>query len=203
MSDGNVKHIERIATEAPVWQRFFMIAPLAVIGTLEGEGYDLAPKHMVTPMGFDNYFGFVCSPEHGTYKNIQEGGGFSVSFPKPDQTLIAALSASPRQEALCKSDQVLRFLPTVRLPETDIPFLSGSYLMLDCEHFRTLDGFGRNSLITGRIRNAYVDRDYLRMSERDEQQMLREHPLLAYVAEGRFARVAETYSFPFPKGFKR
>ena len=41
-------------TAEPVWKRFFMIAPLAVVGTREADGYDLAPKHMLTPMGFDN-----------------------------------------------------------------------------------------------------------------------------------------------------
>ena len=82
-------------------------------------------------------------------------------------------------------------------------FLEQSYLMLECKHFRTIDGFGGNSLITGTILHAYVHPDYLRVSEQDEQQLLHEHPLLAYVAEGRFSRVAETYHFPFPKGFNR
>lgn len=203
MQDWDAQRVEEIDTGIPVWQRFFMVAPLAVIGTIEGDAYDLAPKHMVTPMGFDNYLGFVCAPDHGTYVNIRREGRFTVSFPKPDQTLITALSASPRQDEISKSQQVLDYLPTQMPPGTDIPFLAGSYLMLQCEHFRTIDGFGRNSLITGRILKAYVDKEYLRVSEKDEQQMLQEHPLLAYIAEGRFARVGNTLSFPFPKGFTR
>ena len=190
-------------TSVPVWKRFFMIAPLAVVGTREGAGYDLAPKHMITPMGFDNYFGFVCTPTHGTYQNIAAHGEFTVSFPRPDQTLIASLSASPRSAGISKADQVLGSLPTCRATEVDALFLEQSYLMFECKHYKTIDGFGRNSLITGTILHAFVDPDYLRVSEQDEQQQLHENPLLAYVAEGRFARVADTYHFPFPKGFKR
>ena len=190
-------------TSQPVWKRFFMIAPLAVVGTREAGGYDLAPKHMITPMGFDNYFGFVCTPAHGTYQNIQEHGEFTVSFPKPEQTLITSLSAAPRQAEISKTHQVIDALPTCRATEVDALFLQQSYLMFECKHFRTIDGFGLNSLITGEIIHAYVDPDYLRVSEQDEQQQLHENPLLAYVAEGRFARVADTWHFPFPKGFKR
>lgn len=190
-------------TSQPVWKRIFMVAPLVVIGTREGNGYDMAPKHMITPMGFDNYFGFVCTPTHGTYQNIVQYGEFTVSFPKPDQTLITSLSASPRQTGISKADQIIESLPTCKATEVDALFMEQSYLMFECRHFKTIDGFGRNSLITGSILHAFADPDYLRVSEQDEQQMLYEHPLLAYVAEGRFARVAETYHFPFPKGFKR
>jgi flavin reductase (DIM6/NTAB) family NADH-FMN oxidoreductase RutF len=190
-------------TDRPIWSRFFMIAPLAVVGTREEEGYDLAPKHMVTPMGFDNYIGFVCTPDHGTYHNIKAHGEFTVSFPRADQTLVTSLTASPRRPGASKSEEVIGALPTCRAAEVDSLFLEQSYLMLECRHFKTIDGFGSNSLITGTILHAYVHPDYLRVSEQDEQQQLREHPLLAYVAEGRFARVADTYQFPFPKGFKR
>ena len=194
---------ETLNTERPIWSRFFMVAPLAVIGTREGKGYDLAPKHMLSPMGFGNYFGFVCTPRHATYGNVQREGVFTVSFPLPDQTLITALSSLPRKKGITKGEQILDFLPTCKATEINALFLTDSYLLMECDHYKTVDGFGPNSLITGSIRKAFVHKDYLRISERDEQQMLRDHPLLAYVAEGRFARIAETFTFPFPKGFKR
>lgn len=190
-------------TDQPIWSHFFMIAPLAVVGTREEEGYDLAPKHMITPMGFENYIGFVCTPDHGTYHNIKSRGEFTMSFPMPDQTLITSLAAAPRQSGISKAAQIIDVLPTHRAKEVDALFLEQAYLKLECKHFKTIDGFGINSLITGTILHAYVHPDYLRVSEQDEQSMLKEHPLLAYVAEGRFGRVAETYHFPFPKGFKR
>jgi len=49
-----------VDTSVPVWDQFFTVAPLVLIGTIDKDGsLDLAPKHMVTPMGWQNYFGFV------------------------------------------------------------------------------------------------------------------------------------------------
>lgn len=203
MEKLNEKDFASLDTSRPIWSRFFMVAPLAVIGTREGRQYDLAPKHMVTPMGFGNYIGFVCTPRHSTYGNVMENGQFTVSYPLPDQTLVTGLSASPRGGPLGKSEKVLEYLPTRMATTVDAPFLEDAYLLLECSHFKTIDGFGENSLITGKILKAFVHPDYLRVSEQDEQKMLVDHPILAYVAEGRFARVGETYAFPFPKGFKK
>ncbi len=67
----------------PIWSRFFSVAPLIVVGTREANGnYDLAPKHMAIPLGWSNYFGFVCTPSHRTYQNIQREQAFTVSFPR-------------------------------------------------------------------------------------------------------------------------
>ena len=203
METPDAKTFESLDTTRPIWSRFYMVAPLAVVGTREGDGYDLAPKHMVMPMGFGNYIGFVCTPEHSTYHNIRATGSFTVSFPTPSQTLITSLSASPRHEEIPKSEQIIGYLPTLKATEADALFLADSYLLLECEHFKTVDGFDQNSLITGRIKKAFVNRRYLRLSDQDPQRMLHENPLLAYIAEGRFARVGDTYHFPFPKGFKR
>ncbi|NNJ88598.1 MAG: flavin reductase, partial [Eudoraea sp.] len=63
--------------------------------------------------------------------------------------------------------------------------------------------FDDNSLIAGKIKAAHVHTDYLRISENDEQEQLKTHPLLAYISHGRFAKISETYNFPFPKDFKR
>ncbi|NIQ57054.1 MAG: flavin reductase, partial [Gammaproteobacteria bacterium] len=53
--------------------------PLVLVGTREGEGaYDLAPKHMATPLGWGDYFCFVCTPEHRTYQNATREEEFTV-----------------------------------------------------------------------------------------------------------------------------
>jgi hypothetical protein len=80
----------------PIWGRVFTVAPLVVIGTKEGEEYDLAPKHMVTPLGHDNFFGFVCTPKHATYHNAKKEKAFTVSFVTPKQVVLASLTATPR-----------------------------------------------------------------------------------------------------------
>ena len=81
----------------PVWERFFWVAPLVLVGTREADGsHDLAPKHMALPMGWQNYYGFVCTPRHHTYTNIERDGVFTVSFPRPSQLVLTSLAASPR-----------------------------------------------------------------------------------------------------------
>ncbi len=190
-------------TSKPIWDHLFTIAPLIVVGTREKGGYDLAPKHMATPLGFDNYFGFVCTPRHGTYANVKNTGEFTISFPTPHQITITSLSASPREEGISKSQQIIEALPLVKATSMDAPLVKDAYLYLECELFKIIDGFGENSIITGRIRKAFVNRDYMRLSEQDEQEQLNKNPLLVYVANARFAKVGETFNFPFPKDFKR
>lgn len=203
MGTDKLHNFYTLDTTIPIWERMFMVAPLVVIGTKEGPGYDLAPKHMVTPIGFDNYFGFVCTSKHATYQNIKETREFTVSFPLPNQVVLASMSASPRTDAISKSESIIKVLPTIKGTSVDALCIAESYLVLECELFKIMDGFSENSIITGKIIAAHVDKNYLRDSEIDAQQQLKEHPLLTYIAHGRFAKIKETYNFPFPKNFKR
>jgi hypothetical protein len=50
---------------------------------------------------------------------------------------------------------------------------------------------------------AHVDEGYLRASDRDDNDLIHVSPLLAYLSPGRYARVAESNSFPFPADFMR
>lgn len=189
--------------DQPIWDTIYMVAPLVLIGTKEDNGYDLAPKHMVTPLGYGNYFGFVCTPRHNTYQNIKKTSEFTVSFPTPDQLLMTSLSASPRTGLISKSKGIIEVLPIVKATTMDAPLIEDAYLYLECELLKFIDGFDENSLIAGKIKAAYAHPDYLRLSEIDEQQQINQKPLLAYVSYGRFATITDTYNFPFPKGFKR
>lgn len=185
-----------------IWEHFFTVAPLVLIGTREGEEYNLAPKHMATPLGQGNYFGFVCTPRHATYHNVKAQRGFTVSFPSPGQVLLASLAASVRREGCALPKPVLAGLPTLRGEHVDALFLEDSYLMLECELDRIVDGFGDYSLIAGRIVEARVKEASLRTSDKDEQQMVFDNPMLAFLAYGRFAEIRETLAFPYPKEFK-
>lgn len=188
---------------SPIWDRFFTVAPLVVIGTKEGMDYDLAPKHMATPVGFGNYFGFACTPKHSTYQNIKSHGYFVVSFPLPDQVILASLSASPRCEDQTKFNSIIKELPTIKASSMDALLLADSYLYLECQLFKIIDGFDENSIITGKIKKAFAHNNYLRISDQDEQEQIKNNPLLAYIALGRFAKIEQTFNFPFPKDFKR
>lgn len=187
---------------ARVWERVFTVAPLVVIGTREGDGYDLAPKHMATPLGWEEYYGFVCTPDHGTYGNAREHGAFTVSYPRPDQVVVTSLTATPR-EAENEPTPGLSALPTAPAERVDGVVLRDAHLALECETDRIIDGFGRGSLIVGRIVAARAHPDALRASEVDDEDLIRAWPLLAYLAPGRYARISETRAFPFPAGFQR
>jgi len=188
--------------DQPIWQRVFVVAPLVLIGTREPEGgWDLAPKHMATPLSWERHFGFVCTPRHGTYRNARREGFFTVSFPRPEQIVQASLAAAPRCEDDAKP--ALRALATRPASVVDGDLLEGAYLHLECELDRVVDGFGANSLVAGRIVAAQASEDAVREPDRDDGDLLAESPLLAYLHPGRYARVAESFSFPFHEGFSR
>jgi flavin reductase (DIM6/NTAB) family NADH-FMN oxidoreductase RutF len=191
-----------INVDSPVWSHVFTVAPLVVIGTKEGNHYDLAPKHMVTPLGLRNYFGFVCTPAHETYHNVKREKAFVVSFVRPDQVVLASFAASPRCGTNSSEKSIVGVLPTMRATAVDALFLSDSYFLMECVLERIVDGFGEYSLIAGKVIAAHVHEDYYRFSERDDAQMIQEHPLLAYLADGRFAEIRNTNTFPFPKDFE-
>ena len=188
-------------TSSPVWERFFTVAPLVLIGTTDPDGSpDFAPKHMVTPMGWQNYFGFVCSPTHSTCSNIQRDGQFTVSYPKPGQVLYSSLAASPRQEG---HKPVLDYFTTFPGQQVSAPLIEEAYLYFECRHFKTVDGFGPNCLITGEIVAAYAEPAFLRSNELDDQEIVHDSPLLAYLAPGRFATIDRSNAFPFPAHMKK
>jgi flavin reductase (DIM6/NTAB) family NADH-FMN oxidoreductase RutF len=189
-----------LPTEAPIWTRFFSVAPLVVIGTRDPDGrFNLAPKHMATPLGWENYYGFVCTPAHSTYHNAVERGEFTVSFPRPSDVLLAALSASAREPD--GSKPVVEALPAIQASQVDAPILDGAYLALECSLERVVDGFGDNSLLAGRVVAATVDPVALRDPEEDDHELIHGAPLLVYLHPGRFARVSESFSMPLPVGF--
>jgi hypothetical protein len=84
-----------LSVERPIWDRLFLVAPLVVVGSKEPDGsYDLAPKHMAFPLGWNNYYGFVCSPRHATYRNVRREGRSRSVFP-PADVVTGSLTASP------------------------------------------------------------------------------------------------------------
>jgi flavin reductase (DIM6/NTAB) family NADH-FMN oxidoreductase RutF len=189
-----------IATDRPIWDRFFTVFPLVIVGSKEPDGtYDLAPKHMAMPLGWRNFYGFVCTPRHATYRNVRRERQFTVSFPTPTQVVVSSLAATPR----CEGDRkpITTVLPTRRAGRVDGVVVNDSYLHLECTLDRIVDGFGDNSLIVGEVVAAAADEAYVRLSERDEGEQLLRAPLLAYVSPGRFAEIGRTTRFPFPEGF--
>ena len=199
---GKKQRLIELDVSQPIWERFFWVAPLVLVGTREPDGgHDLAPKHMAIPIGWDNYYGFVCTPRHHTYGNIQRESMFTVSFPRPSQLVLASLAASPR----CGEEQkpALSVLPVFPASAVDGVLLEGGYMFLECELDRIIDGFGVNSLIIGRVVAARVAADAERVHEGGDQALVHNAPILAYLHPGRFSTIAESLTFPFPAGMKK
>jgi flavin reductase (DIM6/NTAB) family NADH-FMN oxidoreductase RutF len=191
-----------LATDQPIWDRFFSVAPLVIVGSKEEGGrFNLAPKHLAMPLGWASYYCFVCTPQHTTYHNIRRHGAFTVSYPRPTEVLLASLAAAPRCADLSKPS--LLILPTFPARQVDGVLVQGCYLFLECTLHRILDGFGPNSLIIGHVVAAAAHEDALRVEERDEGDQIFQFPLLAYLSPGRVAEIRQSLAFPFPKGFSR
>jgi len=179
-----------------------MVAPLVVVGSREGGGgYDLAPKHMAMPLGWDNHYCFACSPLHATHQNVAATGEFTVSFPSPAQIEQISMAAGPRKED--GSKPTLGVLRTFPASAVDGVLVSGAYLWLECVLERVLEGFGDSSLIVGRVVAAAADERSLRSDPEQDDELLQRSPLLAYLSPGRFAGVGETEPFPFRADFSR
>jgi len=178
-----------------------MVAPLVLVATRDADGVDdVAPKHMAIPLGWESFFCFVCSPRHATYTNAASRGCFTVSYPGPEATVMASLTASPREPDASKP--ALAALDTFPASTVDGVLVSGCVLYLECELDRMVDGFGENSLVIGRVVAAAAAQDAVRDPEQDDADLLYARPLLAYLHPGRAATIKETTSFPYPVGFR-
>jgi flavin reductase (DIM6/NTAB) family NADH-FMN oxidoreductase RutF len=178
-----------------------------VIGTRNEaeDDYNLAPKHMAAPMGWADYFGFVCTPKHKTYRNAVRHGVYTVSYPKPSQVVLASLAASPRvgPPEGPREKPSLNQLPMLAATDVDGVFLRDAYLFLECELDRRVDDLGENSLLIGKVRAVHVQKEALRVSDQEDDTVIRDNPLLAYLPPDRYAAIDETNAFPFPAGFQK
>jgi flavin reductase (DIM6/NTAB) family NADH-FMN oxidoreductase RutF len=156
---------------------------------------------MAFPVGWENYFGFVCTPRHHTYGNAVRDGAFTVSYPRPTQLVSASLAASPR----CEGDSKPALAALEVFSASTVPgvLVSGCSAWLECELERIVDGFGPNSLVIGRVTAARVAEDALRLRDGDDAEVVHQAPLLAYLRPGRFAAIDNSLSFPFPAGMKK
>jgi flavin reductase (DIM6/NTAB) family NADH-FMN oxidoreductase RutF len=191
----------RLPVDDALWQRVFTVAPLVIVGTKEGDGWDFAPKHMAMPLGFEGYYCFVCTPRHATYRNLRAHPQFTVSFPTPEQIVESSLTAGGRYEGDEKPS--LAAVRTAAARVVDGRVVAGCPLYLECELERIVDGFGTSSLVVGRIVAAFAAEDVVRGSEVDDADLLHQGRLIAYLSPGRFAAVRDSLSFPYPEDFRR
>jgi flavin reductase (DIM6/NTAB) family NADH-FMN oxidoreductase RutF len=171
-----------------------------LVGTVDPAGTpNLAPKHMAFPLGWENYFGFVCTPSHATFRNVERTRSFTVTYPRHTDVVATSLTAAPRCE---DHKPIVGVLETFSATEVDGVFVRSGYLFLECALERIVKGFGHNALVAGRVVAAHVDRGALRSSDRDDAEILLQVPQLAYLHPGRFAVIDATQAFPFPAGMR-
>lgn len=200
-SEKNPGKLMPLSLEQPVWEQVFTVAPLVLVGTLEPDGEaDFAPKHMATPLGWGSHFGFVCTPQHATYCNIERSGEFTVSFPRPSQIVETSLAAAPREAGDCKPS--LAALGSFAASKVDARLVDGAYLFLECELDQLVE-IGDGHLVVGRIVHAAADAAVVRQVDRDDQDLIFANPLLAYLSPGRLAVIDKTQAFPFHDGMKK
>ena len=126
---------------------------------------------------------------------------YTVSFLQPTQVVLSSLAAAPRDDDGNKYiSEALEIFPA---SVTDGVLVKDAYLFLECSLLKIYDDFDENSLIAGRILAAHIQEDLLRMIDRDDQELLYQAPLLAYLNPGRYANIRETYSFPFHDGMQK
>jgi flavin reductase (DIM6/NTAB) family NADH-FMN oxidoreductase RutF len=185
-----------------VWDRFYSVAPLVLVGTIESDGSpDVAPKHLAMPMSWGFLFGFVCSPDHATYRNAVATEQFTVGFPSPELVLQASLAAGPRDANGQKPTLELMSLSPAHV--VDGVLVDGCRVHLECRLERVIDDLEQNSLLIGRIVAAHASERALRAPDSDDHDMLDRVPVLAYVHPGRVASVHETKPFPYHPGYHR
>ena len=190
-----------LAVGPELWERAFTVAPLVLVGTKEGTGWDFAPKHLAMPLGWEGFYCFVCTPRHATYRNLLAHPQFTVSYPGPEQIMESSFAAGGRFEDDAKPS--LTAVPTAAARVVDGRIVEGCPLYLECELERIVDGFGPASLIVGRVVAASAAREALRGAEIDDADLVHRLGLLAYLPPDRFAVVRESLSFPYPVDFRR
>ena len=191
-----------IPLDRPVWERFPIVAPLVLVATTEPDGTpDVAPKHLAMPVSWENWFGFVCHPDHGTYRNALRTGVFTVGYPSPTMLLEASLAAAPRETDGSKPTlDMLRFVPATAVAGH---LIEGCRLHLECELHDTVEGLGHNVLLLGKVVAVHASAKLVRRINKDEHDALAASPLLAYIHPGRVATIDETQAFPYHLMFKR
>ncbi|MEA3292102.1 MAG: flavin reductase [Pseudomonadota bacterium] len=202
MTETLKDHLVTLDLSEPIWDRVFMVFPLTLVGTRELDGgHDLATKHLVVPLSWQNHIGFVCTPRHHTYSNIRREKVFTISYLQPSQILQASLAAAPRCDGDTKPS--VSAIPVFPAQQVEGVLVKGAYLHFECELDRIVDDFDVHSLICGRIVAAHVNEHFLRLLEKDDQDLVHAHPLLAYLHPSRFAAIDSSSSFPFPEGMKK
>ena len=157
----------------PVWDRVFTVNPLVLIGTRERERW-IRPRPQAhgVPHGLGELLRVRLHPAPRDLPQRQARGRLHRQLSEADAGRPREPGGITQRERRFQAS--LYALPTFPASEVDGVFIQDAYLFLECVLDRIVDDFGENSLIAGRVVAAHVSEDYLRASERDDNDLIHE-----------------------------
>jgi flavin reductase (DIM6/NTAB) family NADH-FMN oxidoreductase RutF len=183
--------------------RYFTVKPLILVTTLGPTGLpNVAPKTQNMDIGRrEQYFAFVCVPQHHTYQNIKATGEFVVNYPGPE--LIKNVSEASK---IAGNVDEISLAGLTSTPSTIIkpPRIKECYLHLECKLEEIKDLDENASIILGKIvaRSADSQASFELGKSKENINLLSKHPLLAYVYPNHYARIDTAEEFVFPENYK-
>jgi flavin reductase (DIM6/NTAB) family NADH-FMN oxidoreductase RutF len=148
----------------------------------------------------EQYFAFVCTPQHHTYQNVKANKEFVVNYPGPE--LIENVSAAAQLAEDC-DEIALAGLTSIPSLVVKPPRIKECHLHLECRLLETMD-LEDASLVLGRVvaRSADKEVSFEHGKAKENIRLLSERPLLAYVYPDHYAKISVAEEFVFPKKYK-
>jgi flavin reductase (DIM6/NTAB) family NADH-FMN oxidoreductase RutF len=182
--------------------RYFTVKPLILVTTLGSTGLpNVAPKTQNMDVGrCEQYFAFVCAPQHHTYQNAKANKEFVVNYPGPE--LIGKVSATA-QLAEDSDEIALAGLTSITSLVVKPPRIKECYLHLECKLLEIKD-LEDSSLILGNVVARSADKavSFECRKSRENIRLLSKRPLLAYVYPDHYTKISFAEEFVFPKNYK-
>jgi flavin reductase (DIM6/NTAB) family NADH-FMN oxidoreductase RutF len=182
--------------------RYFTVKPLILVTTLGLKGLpNVAPKTQNMDVGGrEQYFAFVCTPQHHTYQNLKTNKEFVVNYPGPE--LIERVSAAAQ---LAEDSDEIALAGLTSIPSVVVkpPRIKECYLHLECKLMEIKD-LEDSSLIWGKIvaRSADKEASFERGKSKENIRLLSKRPLLAYIYPDHYTKINVAEEFIFPKNYK-
>ena len=146
-----LEDLVEISTEAPIWERFFTVAPLVLVATKRAA--TTTSRRSISPCRSAGRTTSASSAARRTrrHRNLEAHPEFTVSFPRgrPDRQ-SSLLAAGSRLDD--RSKPTLAPFRSSRPARWTACSSRAAALYLECALERVIDGFGENSLIVGRDR---------------------------------------------------
>jgi flavin reductase (DIM6/NTAB) family NADH-FMN oxidoreductase RutF len=181
---------------------YFTIKPIILVTTLGRGGFpNVAPKTQCMSIGKrEEYFAFVCTPEHHTYQNVKANREFVVNYPGPE--LIEKVSAAS-QFAENIDEVALSGLTSIPSLVVKPPRIKECRVHLECK-LVDVEDLDDGSMVLGKVVSRSGNREisFKKGRAQEDIKLLSTHPLLAYVYPNHYARIITAEKFIFPKNYK-